>query len=209
LSYNNVPFTNMSEAFAGLVLRTAAPGSGEVFDARAVEQRFDLTGPGKVTVPFVLDLAERCMRWLDVGARVTGTNHAVHRHHQRLAVLAGALTEMFQAGARVTLGELGRWHAAARASEVLVRDGERITRYRRRDDEPAAVFAERLGDPTGGDGFAVPAEAGDAALQLLVRGDLPVPAGAAVYALHPANLDASTVRLLAAADLAAALDLAG
>lgn len=57
LSYNNVPFTNMSEAFAGLMLRTAAPGSGEVFDARAVEQRFDLTGPGKVTVPFVVDLA--------------------------------------------------------------------------------------------------------------------------------------------------------
>jgi len=81
LSYNNVAFTDMAEAFAGLMLRSAPPKRGEVFDALAVEQRFDLTGPGKVTMPFVVDLAEETMRWMDVTARVTGTNHAVHRHH--------------------------------------------------------------------------------------------------------------------------------
>jgi hypothetical protein len=39
----------------------------------------------------------------------------------------------------------------------------------------------------------------------VLRGDLPTPAGADVYALHPAALDASTVRQLAAADLAGEL----
>ncbi|GAA4723207.1 hypothetical protein [Phytohabitans rumicis] len=44
-----------------------------------------------------------------------------------------------------------------------------------------------------------------AALQFLVRGDLPVPVGARVYALHPAGLDGAAVTLVAAADLAAVL----
>lgn len=128
LSYNNVPFTNLAEAFAGFMVRAAPPQAGEVFDAAAVEQRFDLAGPGKLTMPFVVDLAARTMRWLDVTARVTGTNHAVHRHHDKLALLGHALTDSFDANARVTLGELGRWHAAARA--------DRGPRPRRRTPHP-------------------------------------------------------------------------
>jgi hypothetical protein len=204
LSYNNVPFTNMAEAFAGFMLRTAEPDSGEVFDARTVEQRFDLTGPGKVTITFVVDLAARTMRWLDVNARVTGTDHAVHRHHDTLATIAAALTDSFAAGTRVTLGELARWHAAARADQVIVRDGNRLSRYARRGGEPVDAFASRLATADR-DGQGVPQDGSTAALQLLVRGDLPTPDGAEVYALHPAGLDAAMVRLLTASDLAGAL----
>jgi len=195
----------MAEAFAGLMLRSAAPEHGDVFDARAVEQRFDVTGPGKVTLPFIVDLAERTMRWLDVTARVTGTNHAIHRHHDTLAVLGNALTGTFDARARVTLGELGRWHAAARAGEVLVRDGDRITRYRRRAGETVAGYAARIATADA-DGVGTPSEAATAHLQLLIRGDLSAPDGAQIYPLRPANLDASTVELLTAADLVGALD---
>ncbi|MEV4758400.1 MXAN_6230/SCO0854 family RING domain-containing protein [Micromonospora sp. NPDC049559] len=226
LSYNDVPFTEMAEAFAGFMLRAAGAdaanaeagsdgggeeeragsdgGGGEAFDARAVEQRFDLTGPGRVTIPFVVDLAERTMRWLDVDALVTGTDHAVHRHHDRFAVVADALTESFAAGARVTLGQLGRWIAAARAPEVLVRRDEEVWSYRRRAGESVASFAARLATADG-DGRAGAAEAATAGVQFLLRGDLPAPPGAQVYALHPARLDADAVRLLAAADVPALL----
>jgi hypothetical protein len=204
LSYNDVAFTDMAEAFAGFMLRAAAPHSGDVFDARALEQRFDLTGPGKVTIPFVVDLTERTMRWLDVNAQVTGTDHAVHRHHDQLGTVSGALVEHFEAGSRVTIGQLGRWLAAARAGEVLVRDGAQIALYRRRKNEPVGIFAARVA--TGDiDGAGDPEDAATAGFQLLVRGDLPVPDGAEVYALHPASLDASKVRLLAAADVAGML----
>ena len=205
LSYNNVPFTDMAEAFAGFMLRSAAPEAGEVFDAAAVEQRFDLTGPGKLTMPFVVDLATRTMRWLDVAAQVTGTHHAVHRHHEKLALLGRALAESFDANARVTLGELGRWHAAARTDEVLVRGGSGLTWYRRRPGETPPEFAARLGEAAAGDGAATADDAATASLQFLLRGDLPTPAGADVYALHANALDASTVRQLAAADLAGEL----
>lgn len=204
LSYNDVPFTDMAEAFAGVMVRSAAPESGAVFDARAVEQRFDLTGPGKVTVGFVVDVAERTMCWLDVDARVTGTHHAVHRHRDKLGLIGSTLLDAFRAGSRVTMGELARWHAAARAGEVLVRNGGGLTRYRRRDGESMGAFFARL---AGGDGDAEASvgDAAGAALQMVVRGDLPVPAGAEVYALHPAGLDAGEVDLLAAADVAGQL----
>jgi hypothetical protein len=44
-----------------------------------------------------------------------------------------------------------------------------------------------------------------AGLALLYRADLPVGAGADVYALFPAGLDPATVRLLTADDLVASL----
>ncbi|HXV94308.1 MAG TPA: hypothetical protein VD813_13470, partial [Pseudonocardia sp.] len=144
----------------------------------------------------------------DVSARVTGTGHAVHRHQEPVATLTSALTASFEAGSRVTLGELGRRHAAARAGEVLVRDGARLARFRRRPDEDVAAFATRLAAGPD-DGPATAEEAAGAALQLLVHADLPAPAGAQVYALYPAGIDAAAVHLLAAADLVAQLDPAG
>ncbi|MEU3452288.1 MXAN_6230/SCO0854 family RING domain-containing protein [Micromonospora sp. NPDC006766] len=207
LSYNNVPFTGMAEAFAGFMVRdqTAEHGSGarSPFDARQVEQRFDLAGPGKVTIPMVVDLQSRTMRWLDVAARVTGTNHAVHRHHHQFAEVASALVESFEAGGRVTLGELGRYLAAARAREVLVRDGDGLRLLRRGEGESVKAFHARLRDEPGEP--ATVEDAASAGLQFVGRGDLPVPDGAEVYALHPAGLDASRVRLLAAADVAGLL----
>ena len=53
---------------------------------------------------------------------------------------------------------------------------------------------------------AAPADAASASLQFLVRGDLPTPADASVYALHPALLDPTRVRLLTASDLTTQLD---
>lgn len=202
LSYNDVPFTNMAEAFAGFMVRDE--GARGHFDARTVEQRFDLTGPGKVTIPFVVDLHERTMRWLDVAARVTGINHAVHRHHDQFATVAGALVESFETGARVTVGELGRWIAAARAREVLVRGPGGMVLFRRRPEESVSTFALRL--RTGiSDAPATVDDAATAGLQFVARGDLPAPDGAEVFALHPGQLDAGRVRLLAAADVAGML----
>jgi hypothetical protein len=144
-SYNDVPFDEMVEAFAGLMLRTDAPDEGRIFEPRTVEQRFDLAGKARACVPFVLDAQTRTLRWLDVVKGVTGTFHAVHRHSDDLSRLGEALTDLYGSGARVGLGELARWHAAARASTVDVRVGDgTVARYRRREGESVAAFADRL-----------------------------------------------------------------
>lgn len=201
-SFNNIPFVRLDDAFAGLMARDEPGTTGAVFDARQVEQRYDLTSASRASVPFMLDIAGRTMRWLDVAQGVTGTHHAVHRHADDLAVLAEHLTALFASGARVSLGELALWHAAARARTVIVRhhDGSTST-YRRRAEEDVTAFAARIGAPHPDD----PADLHDASLAYLLRGDIPLPAGAEAYALHAGALDAGTLRLLSASDLVASL----
>ncbi|MFJ9914604.1 MXAN_6230/SCO0854 family RING domain-containing protein [Actinacidiphila glaucinigra] len=203
-SFNDVPFEELDEAFAGLMLRDEPGDAGPVFDARAVEQRYDLTGRARTGVPLVIDVAGRTMRWLDVAKGVTGTRHSVARHGDGLAALAEGLTGMFASRARVGLGELAVWQAAARAATVLLRhaDGS-TTAYRRREDESAAEFAARIGSP-----YADPADGVEpdaARLAYLLRGDVAVAEGCEVFSLHPAALDAARVRLLSASDVVASL----
>ncbi|MFD8699388.1 MXAN_6230/SCO0854 family RING domain-containing protein [Kitasatospora purpeofusca] len=204
-SYNNVPFDRLAEAFAGVMVRDEAGTTGPVFDPRQVEQRYDLTSPAKASIPMVLDVAGRTLRWLDVVHGVSGTHHAVHRHTDAVAALGRHLTGHFASGARVGLGEVALWHAAARASTVAVRhlDGTASV-YRRRAGEDVPAFAARIGTPDTDRSTDV-VDLTRAQLAFLLRGDLALPAGAQVFALHPAALDAGAVRLLAASDLVAAL----
>ena len=201
-SYNNVAFDDMSEAFAGLMALSDV--EGPAFDARAVELRFDLTGRARATVPFVVDIASRRLHWLDVAKGVTGTFHAVHRHSASLGLLGETLPRYFASPARVRLGEVAVWHAAARARTVLRRDGDgRVAAYRRRPDETVPAFASRIA--AGMDPDPVPSDPLRAQLAFVHRGDVAIAAGATVYALFPANLNPETVRPLAAEDLAALL----
>ncbi|MEV4332019.1 MXAN_6230/SCO0854 family RING domain-containing protein [Streptomyces sp. NPDC049597] len=201
-SYNNVPFGDLADAFAGLMVRDAPGNEGPVFDARAVEQRFDLTGTSRACVPLVVDVRARTMRWLDVVKGVTGTQHAVWRHAHALATLSHRLTELFASGARVGLGELAVWQAAARAATVVLRhtDGSRSV-YARRDGEDVAAFAARIGSPDT-DAAEPPAPP---RLAFLLRGDVDVADGGEVFAVYPYAQDATRVRLLAAPDVVTAL----
>jgi hypothetical protein len=200
-SYNNIAFEDMAQAYAGIMLRADEPNQGAIFDPGSVEQRFDLAGRSRACIPFVLDLPARSLRWLDVAQGVTGTHHAVHRHHHALARQGQALTELYASGARISMGELARWQAAARARTVLVRrTDERFDGFTRRPDETTAAFADRIqaAEPDSGVDRMPAAE-----LALLYRGDVAVTPGADVYALYPAEL--AGVNLLAADDVVALL----
>jgi hypothetical protein len=79
----------------------------------------------------------------------------------------------------------------------------RVDQFRRRDGEEVAAFATRIAD---GDADERSVAIGTpAALAFVYHADLPVADGAEVYALHRAGLNADTVRLLAAEDLAGQL----
>ncbi|MFD0664538.1 MXAN_6230/SCO0854 family RING domain-containing protein [Thermocatellispora tengchongensis] len=206
LSYNDVPFERLARGFAGFMETPPGQfgedgGDGEAFDARAVRQRFDLAGPAKVLLPLVADLWSRTMRWTDVNLGVSGEIHDIDRHARSLARLASAMEDVYGLGDHVTLWELARWHAAARAEEVLIRhrDGT-TTLHRRTPGEPPAAFAARLTPLPS----PAPAPTGDTPLPdfaALVTADVPLAPGAQVYALYPALLDPTTTTLLDAADL--------
>ncbi|WP_325053099.1 MXAN_6230/SCO0854 family RING domain-containing protein [Thermomonospora amylolytica] len=201
-SYNDVPFEKLQRGFAGVMRH---PG-GRLFDPAAVTQRFDLTGPAKVLVPFAMDLEAGTLRWADLNLSALWQTHYAHAYRKGLAEMAQALDAVFDAPGRPTLWDAARWHAAARAEEVTVRrrDGA-FLRYRRGDGEDARAFAARLGFPEGADARVDDAGAGSAGFAALVRGNLEPATGADVFALYPWRLDATRLRLLDAAGLIGAL----
>ncbi|SPL90960.1 unnamed protein product [[Actinomadura] parvosata subsp. kistnae] len=190
-SYNDVPFDELVRGYAGFMERPSG-----VFDPLAVRQRFDLSGAAKILVPLVIDLWTRTMRWADLNLSAAGYGHNVAGSADELGALGAALEGAFRD--RVTLWEVGCWHAAARAAEVVVRrrDGA-LVRYERAPGEDTAAFAARLVARAPASGWQGGPEGVD--LAVLVSGDVELTAGSEAYALHPYGL--GEARLLDAADL--------
>ncbi|MEV1243029.1 MXAN_6230/SCO0854 family RING domain-containing protein [Nonomuraea sp. NPDC049750] len=196
-SYNDVPFEELVRGFAGFMEQPEG-----LFDPLAVRQRFDLTGQAKILVPLVADLWTRTMRWADFNLGAAGYGHSVDGSADELSLLGAALEQAFTH--RVTLWEVGCWHAAARAAEVLVRkrQGE-VVRYERRPGEDVAAFADRLMARADAPAVGQPVSFDGVELAVLVQGDLPLPSGCAAYALHPDGL--GEVHQLGAADMLSGL----
>ncbi|WP_406737299.1 hypothetical protein OG365_02490 [Streptomyces sp. NBC_00853] len=201
-------FGNLAEAFAGLTVRDEL-ADGLPFDARRAEHRFDLAGRAYQSLAMVVSIEDRTMLWLDV--LPAPTDNTPHRWLDRLASLSWEVTDAFNRVCIdlvpwVGLREVAAWHAAARAHTVVVRHGDGTTTTYRRARGDAGWLADRIGSGAHNprrDG--PPAEATDARLAFLVRGDLDLPAGSEVYALYPDDLDPARVRLLDATDLVTSL----
>ncbi|GAA2426990.1 MXAN_6230/SCO0854 family RING domain-containing protein [Streptomyces macrosporus] len=225
-SYNDVPFDELADAFAGVMPLAAQDAGkktgrhGRQYDPGRVRQRFDLAGHARVCLPMVLDLAGRTALWTDTNLSVSGGLHNVYRHRDRLGRLASDLTVHFAPGARATLWDLAVRLAAAGSPEVWVRsaDGLSLARYRRGAEEGVDAFTARVLEGYAHDGLrtgtteeidealaGVLGEAGRFAA--LVHGDVPARwESGDLYRLFPGALDAGLgpdVRLLTAGDLLA------
>ncbi|MFE3454010.1 MXAN_6230/SCO0854 family RING domain-containing protein [Nonomuraea sp. NPDC059194] len=221
-SYNDVPFELLVRGFAGFM---RAPDG--LFDPLAVRQRFDLTGAARILVPLVADLWAGTMRWAELNLSASGRFHSVASTSEELARVGRAMESAFgpggqatdgrvtggrvtdrratdgqMAGGRVTLWEVACWHAAARAGTVLVRRGDSVLRFRRREDEPVGAFADRLTAGAGGVEHSGGLTGVDWAA--LVTGDVELDTGVQTYALYPGGL--GEVRRMEAADLVGGLE---
>ncbi len=148
LSYNSVPFEQMAEAFAGYMLREHA--DGPVFDARSVEQRFDLRGQQQVILPLALDTVQGTLHWLDTTprSRTLGevAGHQVAVYHDAMGLAARRVIESAATRSRPTLWDVAAIHAAARCDDVYVQHPEGLTRHVRGDLTPEA-FLHTLTEP--------------------------------------------------------------
>ncbi|MER6345111.1 MXAN_6230/SCO0854 family RING domain-containing protein [Streptomyces sp. NPDC001595] len=147
-SYNNVPFEELPDAFAGFM---ALPGHGPrdaSYDPRSVRQRFDLAGDSRVCLPMIVDLSRCRMLWTDTHLPATGGFQSIGSHGgSGLASVGRDLWEQFSSGSRTTLWDLTVWRAAARCPEIVVLSKEpapALLRYQRRPDEDTAAFAARV-----------------------------------------------------------------
>ncbi|MFG2649636.1 MXAN_6230/SCO0854 family RING domain-containing protein [Streptomyces sp. NPDC048436] len=210
LSYNNVPFDELPDAFAGfMAIESSARAT---YDPRTVRQRFDLAGQAALRVPMIVDLRTRRAWWADVTLGTGDGNHDVWRYRKQLGRMGNDLLDTFQPCGRATLWDLACWTAAARTDgEVYVRGRDQVLRgYRRAEDEPRADFAVRIRDGWDADVPRVEPEfAGRRALLALLHGELDgaEDAGAGtVYRLYPGQVDASPLEGITAGELAGWLE---
>ena len=171
-----------------------------------MEQRFDLQGSAKISVPLVIDLEERRMRWVDVKVPPDGSFHTVRSSRHKLAQFGRSTLAYFGSGARPTLWELACLHAAARTRTVHVRrrDGS-VAVLTRAPDEDTGAFLRRLRKLE--DAREAPRlELGRAPTFFAGLSDeASLPEGSEGYALRFRHTDAGQVKRLAAGDLVAAL----
>ena len=108
-SFTRQPYCDLPECFAGWMARQV-PQSGEVFEARTVQDRIDLASDTTVSIPLVIDLEERRVVWADVALRSAGWVNNVHANRDNLARLARAVVGLD----RPNLYDLFLMHAEAR-----------------------------------------------------------------------------------------------
>lgn len=123
-SYTGTAFSDLPEAFSGWMVRSKAQ-RGDIFDARTVHHKSDLTTSGRVAIPMMIDLETSEVVWLDLGIASMNkvpfySSYRVEQQHSYLSTAVQALATL----AKPTLGDVVDAHMRARCG-VMVTDKSR------------------------------------------------------------------------------------
>ena len=127
ISFTGQKFSEMPECFAGWMMRTA-PQSGEIFDAKTVQNKIDLTSESRFSIPLVIDVVNREIIWGDLAlnkdprSSVYNSPHS-HRSYSGRNVenMKGSVTllgKSITSVKKATIHELMTLHASARGTIV-------------------------------------------------------------------------------------------
>jgi len=152
-SYTQQKFTDMPECFAGWMRREDV-NSGEIFEAKTVQNKIDLTANTTVAIPVIIDVQEQKIIWCDLAFKCmpnfsfgsrnrtkssagkyginTGGNN-VETNLNKTQLMGKAMTEMV----KPSLYDLFELHFEARGEELVDKKEDADT-----------VFAMTEGDVT-------------------------------------------------------------
>lgn len=119
LSFTGQSFKNIPEAIAGVMLRENLD-KGEIFDAKTMETAFSVTQDTTGVVPFVYDIVNRELIWLDFAVARGGSRYNTAAGQRSKF---GQIVEATATRKPVTVGELVSTHVSARGG-VIVRDAK-------------------------------------------------------------------------------------
>lgn len=121
ISYTGQKFSEMPECFAGWMMRSE-PQSGEIFDAKTVENKIDLTSESRYSIPLVIDVVNREVIWGDLALNNDPRQgYAYARSGRNVENMKGSVTLMGKSITSVkkaTIHELMTLHASARGKIV-------------------------------------------------------------------------------------------
>ena len=112
-SYTQQAFKDMPECFAGWMARQKVQ-SGEIFEARAVQDKIDIAGDTTVNIPLFFDLQENQVVWSDIALKSRGPINNSRQAEESLVLMGKAITGLI----KPTLYDLFDMHAEARGSRV-------------------------------------------------------------------------------------------
>lgn len=104
------------EVFTGWMERDQPNADYKTFDPATVSQKADLKSTASYAIPFLIDLQERQVLWLDLAVWSLDRSNQVANSYRRLEQLVGAGGEM--ARWAPTLAGLARHHVEARGGEL-------------------------------------------------------------------------------------------
>ena len=113
-SYTSTPLCDLPECFAGWMGRQN-PNSGEIFEAKTVKNKVDLTSNTTVSIPLLIDVVERKVIWVDLAlkARPSFSNN-VRNNSNNIALLCKAMVNL----KKTTLHDLFSLHIQGRGKLV-------------------------------------------------------------------------------------------
>lgn len=113
-SYSGQPYCDLPECFAGWMGRKSAQ-SGEIYDPRTVQNKFDVSSNSRLVIPAVFDVVQRQAIWTDVTlpSRVVWNNN-VGTNLEGIQLALRAMTEI----SKPNLYDLLKLHTEARGHLV-------------------------------------------------------------------------------------------
>ena len=127
ISFTGQKFSEMPECFAGWMMRTA-PQSGEIFDAKTLQNKIDLTSESRFSIPLVIDVVNREIIWGDLALNKdprSSEYNSPHSHRsysgRNVENMKGSVTllgKSITSVKKATIHELMTLHASARGTIV-------------------------------------------------------------------------------------------
>jgi stress response protein SCP2 len=113
-SFTPQPFCDLPECFAGFMVRKL-PNSGEVYEPKTVQNKFDLTANTRVSIPLIIDLFKRNVYWTDIALKNNPSrNNNVYSNMPAITIMAKSMTSLV----KPNLYDLFNLHIRARGNLV-------------------------------------------------------------------------------------------
>jgi hypothetical protein len=113
MCFTRQSFIDLPECFCGWMMRQM-PNSGEIFEARTVREKVDITASVRTCVPVIIDAQDRKVFWSDLGLKGRGQINNAARNSVGMSQIGRAIAELN----KPTLFDLFRMHAEARGVVV-------------------------------------------------------------------------------------------
>ena len=117
LSFTGQPFIALSECFGGWMMRKS-PDSGEVFEAKTVQHKVDITASTRACVPVIFDAFSRKVFWSDLGLKSSNQINNAARNSVGFSQIGRAIVDL----RKPSLYDLFEMHASARGELVECED---------------------------------------------------------------------------------------